>query len=406
MRSRIFGGNSINVGIYNRNLVFEVIRSRGPISRAEIARATNLTTAAITNIVRALVADGFVEEIGPGESSGGRKPGLLQVRKGSRYSLAADLAGTNLSVALTTITGEIVARVEKNMPADSGQAVDALIEAIGELRKANGVDPAKIVGIGVTTPGLIDRATGTVIKSVRLGWYGVPLKAILENALDFPVFIGKDTESAILGEQWYGIGRGVDNLIYVWVGTGIAIGILLNGQVYTGSTGMAGEFGHTSIQADGTRCRCGNEGCLEGLAGLEAISERAKGALMQGARSSIPGMTLDPNIGSPARIAPMSVLDAAAAGDPVAIEIVEDAGRKLGIGVANLINIFNPQVILIGGQIRPKDERFIAEVKRVAKQRALAEIASAVTIDVSHLGRDAGLMGGTALVWRNLFGTA
>lgn len=407
MGKKSSGKNAINIGLHNRSLVFDIIRSQGPIGRPEIARSANLTTSAITNIVKGLISDGLVEEVGLGESAGGRKPGLLQVRRNSCFAVVADLAGTTLSAAITTITGEIIVRAEKDISLSSELTVNALTEAIREVIQSETVDVSKVSGIGVTAPGLIERSTGTVIRSVRLGWYGVPLKAILERSFNLPIFIGKDTEAAILGEQWYGVGREADNLIYVWVGTGIAIGIRLNGQIYSGTTGMAGEFGHTSIQENGTRCRCGNEGCLEGLAGLGAILERTKKALIGGAKSSLieenhkGGSTV---IGT--RITPIAVLDAAAAGDPLAAEIVEDVGHYLGIGVANLINLFNPDLVLIGGQIRPCDEKFVAAVRRTANRRALPEIANTATIAISRLGRDAGLIGATALVWEKVFGSA
>lgn len=432
MKFQTSGKNSVRIGKHNRRLVLDVIRAREPVSRPEIAKLTGLTTATITNVVGKLQNDGLIEEAGLGQSAGGRKPGLLQLARNSRLAIAVDLAATDLMVALTNVKGEILRRTKREIVTDSGLMVPRMIEAIKEVMSCPGVGRAKIAGIGVTTPGLVDQTTGTIIKSVRLDWYHVPIKAILQNHFEVPVFVGKDTHAAILGEQWYGAGKNADSLIYVWVGAGIAIGILLDGRIYTGATGMAGEFGHTSIQCNGARCKCGNEGCLEGLASLEAVAMRAGEALnhsdpgrnwaqaeagfLEATIAGTTGREVQQELAEPGevvtgerpmakpllRVDPVAVLEAACAGDPLACEVVDEAGRYLGVGIANLINLFNPERIIIGGQIRPRDERFVAASIEVAKKRALPEIGSTVRITVSEFGQDAGLMGATALVWREV----
>lgn len=403
MKSAASGSNSVEIGKRNRHLVLDVIRTHEPVSRSEIARLTGLTPATITNIVGKLQKDRLVEEIGLGQSTGGRKPGLLQLARNSRLAIAVDLAATELTVALTNVKGEILRRSKREIVTEIAVMVPRILDAIQEVMTCPEVGGATIVGIGVTTPGLIDQATGTIIKSVRLDWYHVPLKSILQRHFEVPVFVGKDTATALLGERWYGAARDADNLIYVWVGTGIAVGFLLDGRVYAGATGMAGEFGHTSIEWNGARCKCGNKGCLEGLASLGAIATKASCRAL----SEENAVTREhPVPEAQARVDPFAVLDAACTGDLRAREIVREAGRYLGVGIANLIDLFNPERIVIGGQIRPKDKEFIDTAIEVAKSRVLPEPGSSVTITVSDFGPDAGLIGAAALVWREILGSS
>ncbi|MGE5584368.1 MAG: ROK family transcriptional regulator [Bacillota bacterium] len=407
MKPETPGRNSVGIGKHNRHLVLDVIRTHEPVSRPEIARLTGLTTATVTNIVGRLQEERLIEEVGVGQSTGGRKPGLLQLARNSRLAIAVDMAATDLRVALMDVDGKILRRSVREIATDVALMVRRIVDAIKEVTSCPEVSRSTIVGMGVTTPGLIDEATGTVIKSVRLDWHHVPLRAILQSHVEVPVFVGKDTTAAILGERWYGAARRADNLIYVWVGAGIAVGLLLDGRVYAGTTGMAGEFGHTSIEWNGARCKCGNEGCLEGLASLEAIATRAasRALFVEDAvtREKPAGET---RARADARVDPFAVLDAACTGDLRAREIVREAGRYLGVGIANLINLFNPELIVVGGQIRPKDREFTATAIEVAKRRVLPELGSSVTITVSDFGPDAGLMGAAALVWREVLGSS
>ncbi|HOK70803.1 MAG TPA: ROK family transcriptional regulator, partial [Bacillota bacterium] len=275
MRQEQSGRNSVQVGIHNRQLVLDVIRTNQPITRREIARLTGLTSAAVTNIVSNFIEQGFVREVGYGRSGGGRKPKLVELDKGSRIMVAVDLAGADQIAALLDMDGNVLCRGERRIGSAKGVTVADIVDAINEILDTPEARSGQVVGIGVTTPGLVDAATGTVLKSVALNWFNVPIKAALQKHFEYPVFIGKDTHVALLAEEWYGAAKNMQNAIYLWVGPGIAIGMLLDGRVYTGSTGMAGEFGHVSIDYDGPACKCGSWGCMEQMASLRAISSMA-----------------------------------------------------------------------------------------------------------------------------------
>ncbi len=394
MRQEQSGRNSVQVGIHNRQLVLDVIRTNQPITRREIARLTGLTSAAVTNIVSNFIEQGFVREVGYGRSGGGRKPKLVELDKGSRIMVAVDLAGADQIAALLDMDGNVLCRGERRIGSAKGVTVADIVDAINEILDTPEARSGQVVGIGVTTPGLVDAATGTVLKSVALNWFNVPIKAALQKHFEYPVFIGKDTHVALLAEEWYGAAKNMQNAIYLWVGPGIAIGMLLDGRVYTGSTGMAGEFGHVSIDYDGPACKCGSWGCMEQMASLRAISSMA-------AKSDrdAEGYSGDPE---ERYIDPFNVLDAAEAGDANARRIVHRAGEYLGVGIANLINVFNPELIILGGQIRPSDTEFIEAARSFAMSRVLIEVGSAVTITASKFGRDAGLVGASALLWKEI----
>lgn len=377
--------NSAQVAVSNRQAVLDTIRRHEPIARPEIARLTGLTSATVANIVSDLIKQDIVHEAGLGKSAGGRKPKLIAIVKDSRLVIAVDLAGADKVAALVDVDGRIIRRGSVRLSKGGEVAVENVIASVSEVLNAPEARRSRIVGIGATTPGLVDRDTGTVLKSVGLNWFNVPIRQILQNHFDYPVFVGKDTHVGLMAEEWYGAAKNVRNAIYVWIGPGIAIGIMLDGRLYTGTTGMAGEFGHTSIDQHGDQCKCGSQGCIERLASFDTIKHLAGSA----------GLASDP----------FAILDAAEAGDPKAFGAVQQMGESLGIGVANLINIFNPDLIILGGQIRPCDRKLVDVVKRTAIARSLTEVGSAVTITVSEYGRDAGLVGASALVWQQEFGS-
>jgi len=397
VRQEQSGKNSVQVGIHNRQLVLDVIRTNQPITRREIARLAGLTPAAVTNIISNFMEQGFVCEAGFGPSGGGRKPRLVELAKGSRLMVAVDLAGADRIAALLDIDGNVLRRGERRIGSVRGVAVSDVVDAINEILDTPEARSGQVVGIGVTTPGLVDTTTGTVLKSVALDWFNVPIEAALQRHFDYPVFIGKDTHVALFAEEWYGAAKNMKNAIYLWVGPGVAIGMLLDGTVYTGSTGMAGEFGHVSIDHDGPACKCGSWGCIEQMAGLRAIASMAAHSDREGAGSG--------NCNEGQYIDPFDVLDAAEAGDANAQRVVRRAGEYLGVGIANLINVFNPELIILGGQIRPSDSEFIEAARSEAMRRVLAEVGSSVTVVASKFGRDAGLVGASALVWKEIFRT-
>jgi glucokinase len=302
--------------------------------------------------------------------------------------IGVDLGGTNLRTALVNHNGEIVDKVKEPTCASDGHArvVHKLIKNIkAQLNSAfrNGI---KIAAVGVGAPGVIHADTGVVVKSPNFpDWNNLPLKKELEDALSLPVSIENDANAAALGEQWRGAGQGIASMILLTLGTGVGGGIILNGRIWPGADGMAGEIGHMTIIPDGRQCGCGNTGCLEMYASSRGI------VMTYQERSSRSNM-----------ITSEEIYQAARNGDVLASDVMKEMGRLLGIGIANLINIFNPEMIVIGGGVKDAWPLFIEVVREEIKQRAFEYPAARTQIVPSVLGDDAGMIGAAALAFQKL----
>ena len=302
--------------------------------------------------------------------------------------ISVDLGGTNLRTALVNQNGEVVDKFSEPTQASSGHAkvVQKLITSIEAQQDKALRMGIKVTAVGVGAPGVIRADTGVVVKSPNFpDWNNLPLKRELEAALALPVFIENDANAAALGEQWRGAGREIASMIFLTLGTGVGGGIVLNGRVWPGADGMAGEIGHMTIIPDGRRCGCGNTGCLEMYASSRGIvlsyQERSHRSTM---------MTSE------------EIYQAAREGDVPAVEVMKGMGRLLGIGIANLINIFNPEMIVIGGRVKDAWPLFIDAMREEVKKRAFEYPAARTQIVPSVLGDDAGMIGAAALVFQEL----
>jgi glucokinase len=302
--------------------------------------------------------------------------------------IGVDLGGTNLRTALVSQNGEVVDKVKEPTRASDGHAtvVRKLIENIkAQLNRAlrNGT---KISAVGVGAPGVIHADTGVVVTSPNFpDWNNLPLKKELEAAIALPVYIENDANAAALGEQWRGAAQGITSMIFLTLGTGVGGGIVLNGRIWPGADGMAGEIGHMTIIPDGRRCGCGNTGCLEMYASSRGV------VMTYLERSSrVNGITSE------------DIYQAARSGDTLAGDVMKDMGHWLGIGIANLINIFNPEMIVIGGGVKDAWSLFIDATREEIKKRAFEYPATRTQIVPSRLGDDAGMIGAAALAFQKL----
>jgi len=319
---------------------------------------------------------------------------VLQLSSEERI-IAIDLGGTKIAAALVSLDGEIVC--QEQMPTLAEEGVDAVISRLLAAvdRVVGQVDPPPswLTSLAIAAAGAIDAENGIVTVSPNLpGWDNVPLKTILEEATGAKVFLVNDASAAALGEYRYGAGRGVENLLYITVSTGIGGGIVVNGRLYTGASGTAGEFGHMTIDAGGPRCNCGNTGCFEMLASGKAVAREAQKRISQGSRTRI----LELAEGEPENITAKLVAAAAQAGDAVALEVIDRAAYYLGVGLANLVNIFNPEMIVVGGGMAKMGDMLLEPARKVVAERAFRLPAERVRIVRSQLGDSTGLMGAVA----------
>ncbi|MFI5231670.1 MAG: ROK family protein [Gemmatimonadales bacterium] len=319
--------------------------------------------------------------------------------KRTRYVLGVDLGGTKISVGAMTADGtrQLGQRTEPTLAAEGADAVvgriASLIEAtVAAVTKETGATREDILGVGIGSPGPLDRERGLVITTPNLGWHNFPLRDRVADATGLRATLDNDANCATLGEWWIGAARGGRNVVGMTIGTGIGGGLILEGKLYHGSSDMAGEIGHTSIDSTGRRCKCGNYGCLEAYASGPATADRAREALAGGEQSMLIAMAG----GDLSTLTAHHVYDAALQGDRVAQEIVRETARFIGAGIANLLNIFNPDVVVLAGGVAEAGEELFAPVRMEVRRRAFKPAVEACRIVPGALHGAAGVIGAVA----------
>jgi glucokinase len=320
----------------------------------------------------------------------------LPAKAGRDLFIGLDLGGTKIATALVDAEGQVLARdLRETQAAEGLQAViDRMADAASRVMIQAGAVPTQVKAIGVGAPGPIDAKAGLVTSPPNLpGWSNVPLKKRLEEVLGIPTFLENDANAAALGEHLFGAGQRAENMIYVTASTGVGGGLILGGRIYSGSTGAASEIGHMTVLPRGPHCGCGNRGCLEALASGTAIAREGKERVVRG----VPTLITELAEGDPERVSAKLVAQAAAQGDIEAQEIIDDAMSYLGVGMASLVNLFNPELIVIGGGLTNMREGLFGPVRRIIDRRAFRTSAGAVEVVPSLLGDDVGTVGAAAV---------
>ena len=314
-----------------------------------------------------------------------------------RYVVGIDLGGTNIVVGTVAEDGsELVGLVsEPTLPEQGSGAVVARIVKLARASLAQARDK-EIAGVGIGSPGPLDTARGLVLLTPNLGWINFPLRDRIADALKLPATLDNDANCAIFGEWWRGAARGADHVVGLTIGTGIGGGIVLHGEIYHGASDIAGEIGHMTIDSTGRRCKCGNYGCLEAYASGPAIAARAVEGVEAGAETSLPEYVK----GDLSKITAQVVYEAAHDGDEYAREVVHDTAKVLGAGVANIINIFNPQVVVICGGVTLAGDLLFVPLRSEVKRRAFKPAANACRIVPGELTGTAGVYGAAAVFMR------
>ncbi|HEX8210232.1 MAG TPA: ROK family protein [Longimicrobium sp.] len=324
-----------------------------------------------------------------------------------RWIVGVDLGGTNVVVGLVPIEGGEVLGL-RTLPTESNRGakfvVDRIVhmvnDAIAEVAEAHGTTRAAVAGVGIGSPGPLNRKTGTVINTPNLGWRNFPLRDLISNAVKLPCSLDNDANCATYGEWWLGAGRGTQSLVGFTLGTGIGGGIVLNGEIYHGCSDVAGEIGHMTIDSNGRKCKCGNYGCLEQYASGPAIALRAMEGIEAGAESMLEEMV----DGRLDEITAATVYEAAVLGDPYATEVMKDTARFLGSGVASIINILNPQMVVIaGGVTRAGDHLFVPLIAEV-RRRAFRSAQECCRIVPAELPGTAGVVGAAGVFKKENYG--
>lgn len=385
----------------NKESILELIRwAPEGISRAEIAQQLGVSRATVSAVVDRLIDAGLVLERGEGVSRGGRRPIVLEIAANGGRVIGVDIGATHLAVMVTDLRGRVLAESLIDIDVQAGARrtlgeVDALVR---ETVRQAGCPWDAIQAIGVGVPGPVITLEGTVSTPPLMpGWDGFPIRDYLVGQWSKTVTVDNDADLGALGEWAFGAGQQESSLTYIKIGTGIGCGILLDGRIYHGAQGTAGEIGHMTISADGPPCSCGNYGCLEAMAGGRAIAERAQLAVKAGQRTLLAG-------GGPVEaITARQVAEAALAGDAVSQQLLGDAGRHIGSAVAALVNLLNPGLVLIGGGVAQAGNHLLRPLREAALQRSLRASMRSTRIEVGALGRKATAMGAVALALSRTF---
>jgi glucokinase-like ROK family protein len=396
----------------NTHIILNLIRQEGSISRAEIAKRTQLSRSTVSNIITALLEHGVVAEAGTGPSRVGRRPIMVNFNYQAGYVVGVDLGANHLLTLVTDLEGRVLAENERPVSVAAGPDVvlPALVSAIDEIVREAGVEMERVIGVGVGVPGPLDNRRGTLIMPpIMPGWHNFKFQACLEQRINKPIYIDNDANLGAIGERWRGAGQGYDHLAYIKIGTGIGCGLILDGQIYRGFAGSAGEIGHMSIEEDGPICTCGNYGCLESLAGGRAIARAALAASNRAQALVVPAAAQASDRRFAAATLPSAepgveqVVRAALAGDEVSIEVLQVTGRRIGVAIANLINLLNPGLVIIGGGVSLAGDLLLEPIRQTVARRVLPVAMQYTRIVQAQLGREAIGIGAATLVLQQSF---
>jgi predicted NBD/HSP70 family sugar kinase len=375
---------------HNHRLILRTVYDFGPISRAEVARSTGLTRTTVSDVVADLLADGMVEEVGRGPSSGGKAPILLSFVGDARQVIGLDLGEGRFAGALVNLRGEIRRVVE--LPVEGRNGDDALALVFGLVDELMAGADAAPLGIGVGTPGLVDTRTGTIRWAVNLDWQDLPLGNLLTERYGLPANVANDSQAAALAEYTFGAdGRRRPNLITVKLGRGIGAGLVLNGSLFQGDGFGAGEIGHVAVVDDGAACRCGRFGCLETVASSRAIAARATSLAVQ-LGTPLAGVAAE------GELTIDDVVRSFADGDAAARTAALEAARFLGRAIAGLIGALNIHRIVLDGPVTAFGDEWLEAVADEARRRSLGLLSGETEIEFGRLAPNVVILGASALL--------
>lgn len=355
----------------NKSLILDKIKDSSPISRATVASQTGLNKGTVSSLVSELIEDHLIYESGPGKSSGGRRPVMLLFNNVAGYSIGLDLGVNYLLGVLTDLDGNVYQEKMLTFTNLSYKEIETkLFSIIDSLISNAPASPHGIVGIGIGVPGIV-AMNGEILFAPNLNWESIDLTPVLENRYNLPVIIENEANAGAYGEKKFGAGKDFNNIIYVSAGIGIGVGLILNGDLYKGNSGFSGELGHMTIQVDGAPCRCGNEGCWELYASEKALLNNAKKLMLSSLSSEDYSLA--------------HLLKLAKTGNEEVIKLFEQTGDYLGVGINNIINIFNPQQVIIGNRIATSEKWISKSLNKRVTNQALWFQQSNLQIDFSEL---------------------
>ncbi len=374
--------------------VLRLIWEERQISRAEIARRASLSRSTVSEIVNEILPMGLVAEVGEGPSRGGRRPIVIEFQDESCVILGVEMSATHVSVALTDLRGKVLAWATRQHPVrtDPPGTREVIADLCRHCMEAPAVGNRPLVGIGVAVPCPVDPSRPEPLsKTVLPDWEGKLGLEDLSEKYGVPLLVDNDANLGALAEHWWGLGTDVDNLVYIKVATGIGSGHVIDGEIYRGATGVAGEIGHIAIDPQGKRCICGLRGCLVTLVGGRSLEERAAELVAEFPQSTLAGKKFTIH----------DIENAALAGDPLALQVIREAAGHLGTAIAGLLNLMNPAVVILGGDLSRLGDLVLDPLRETVSNRTLVSSVAAAKIMVSKLGPQSVAVGAATLVLKS-----
>ncbi len=380
----------------NTAVVLDILRRKAPVSRAELSSVSGLNRSTISNIINQLIEDGLVQETEFQSARVGR-PGMeLIFNPKGGFAIGIEIGVDFLSIILTDFTANVLWRKRIHSDPNAGQldVIESsfrLAQEAVEIGERQGLRP---LGIGLGAPGLVDIRQGKLMFAPNLKWQDVPLRLMWNQRFNLPVYVENEANAAALGEYYFGVARDINHFVYLSAGVGLGGGIMIDGKLFRGAKGYASEIGHVTLDPNGELCGCGKRGCWETLVGPRAVVQRVQHVLSAGE----PSMLGSQNGGDLSKLTFEGIVEAAKAGDVVALTALQEVGHNLGLGIANLVNIFNPELIVFGGVLNLASSILLPILEDVVCENSLKVSCQDLRIAVSAHGVDACVMGAIALV--------
>jgi glucokinase-like ROK family protein len=375
----------------NRHRLLELAYFNVPISRLELSQLSGLSPATVTNVIADLLAEGIINELGSQESQGGRPRTILNINPAFGYFIGIEVGETHIHVELLDLKLTKLGETHHDIAPDDNQPtaiVERIVSSVRTLLADTRIAPGKILGVGIGFPGIVDQRAGVSVFAPNWDWHNVPLLELLQTQLRMPIHLNNGAQAMALAEKWFGAAKGTENLAVLLIGSGVGSGIITRGQLYQGTSNSAGEWGHTCIEINGRACRCGSTGCLETYVGAPGI--------IHSLRELAPD---SPLLNKGGQVEVLAAIKAAAQkGDPTAMQVLDQTAHYLGAGIGNIINLFNPQAIVIGGWCGLLLGDLLLDLVRPYVERyALRAAFSAAQIQLSTLRQDAVSIGAASL---------
>ena len=385
--------------IHQKNAIIEYLYKKGPTSNPEIARYTKMSSPTITKLIQELIDLGIIIDMGVGESIGGRKPNLFGINPNARYIVGVDIDCRMVKLGIFNLANEAVSEIVTYFGnvKDKNKMFTELFSRLDDLLENSNLNNEAFLGIGVSIPGLINSKTGQTYKDVRID--EKTLEELFRDHYKLPVIMDSDSRVMAIGEQAFGFAKNKKDVLCLNICDGIGLGMILNGSVYHGKSGLAGEFGHINVVKDGNLCTCGKYGCLETVASGTALIEQAQQGIKKGNASLISEIVND-NLDD---IHVSDIIEAVNKGDIFAIEIINKLGHFLGEAMASLVHIFNPEMIIIGGKVALAEDYLINPIQNTLNKYTISHIKKDTIVVTSKLEERVKLLGSVAMVMNQVF---